>query len=82
MSAKSRLKLLKAIFKESGIDLKVFENIENKCISMNHLGFSDKDLIYKMNEEVKNYIENSSERYRFNFVDIAEKYDFDISFLD
>lgn len=81
VSAKKRLKLIKTMFEESGIDKKVFERIEDKCIAMSHLMFPQSAIIDRMNQEVKSYL-NDNERFRFNFVNIAEKYDLDITFLD
>ena len=81
MSAKERVKLFKNLFKEAGIEDKVFEKIENKCIAMNHLGFTDKDVIDRLENEVKNCLDEN-EKYRYNFANIADKYDLDISFLD
>ena len=77
---KERLRLLKKIFKEVGINDKVIEKIENKCISMCNLGFPEIDIFSRMNEEVKEYLDNN-ERDRFKFVNIADKYDLDLSFL-
>ena len=78
---KERLKLLKKMFKESGIDDIVIEKIENKCISMGNLGFPEIDIVSRMNEEIRDYLDNH-EKDRFNFANIADKYDLDLSFLD
>lgn len=78
---KERLKLLKKMFKESGIDDIVIEKIENKCISMSNLGFPEIDIVSRMNEEIRDYLDNH-EKDRFNFANIADKYDLDLSFLD
>ena len=77
---KERLRLLKKIFKEVGINDKVIKKIENKCISMCNLGFPEINIFSRMNEEVKEYLDNN-ERDRFNFVNIADKYGLDLSFL-
>ena len=81
MSIKERLRVLGLIFEETGIERSVFEKIEDKCVSMSHLGFPESDMINRLNEEVKKFIEDN-EKYSFNFVNIAEKYDFDVEFLD
>ncbi len=81
MSLKKRIKLLKQMFDEAGIDKKVFEKLEDKCISMSNLMFSHGYIIEWLNREVKSYLDDN-ERYRFNFVNIVEKYDLDIGFLD
>ena len=47
---------------------------------MCNLGFPEIDIFSRMNEEVKEYLDNN-ERDRFKFVNIADKYDLDLSFL-
>ena len=48
---------------------------------MCNLGFPEIDIFSRMNEEVKEYLDNH-ERDRFKFVNIADKYDLDLSFLE
>lgn len=81
MSVKERLRILSIIFEEVGIDKEVFDKIENKCIAMSHLGFPEQDINSRLNESIKEYLEKY-EKDSFNFVNIAEKYDFDLEFLD
>ena len=81
MNAKEKVKLFKKIFSEAGIDKKKFERIEDKCIAMSHLGFSQKDIINKLYEEVKRFIDKDSvesEQDRFNLANILEQYDIDL----
>ena len=81
MNAKEKVKLFKKIFSEAGIDKKKFERIEDKCIAMSHLGFSQKDIINKLYEEVKRFIDKDSvesEQDRFNLANILEQYDMDL----
>ena len=53
---------------------------EDKIISMNHLGFSDMQTLARLRIEVKKYIENS-EKYKYDFVNSAEKFDYSVDFL-
>lgn len=81
MNAKEKVKLFKKIFSEAGIDKKKFERIEDKCIAMSHLGFPQKDIINKLYEEVKRFIDKDSvesEQDRFNLANILEQYDIDL----
>lgn len=78
---KQKLKLLKVIFEEAGIDKKIFEKIEDRCIAMSHLGFPENYIEDNMYRDIKAYLKDA-ERSRFNFVNIAEKYDFDVEFLN
>ena len=82
MNAKEKVKLFKKIFEEAGIDKKVFEEIENKCIAMSHLGFSQSDIVRKLYDEVKRFVDNDSqksEQDRFNLVNILEQYCIDLN---
>ena len=81
MSVKERLRILSIIFEEAGINKEVFDKIENKCIVMSHLGFPEWDINSRLNENIKEYLEKY-EKDSFNFVIIAEKYDFDLELLD
>lgn len=82
MNAKDKVNLFKKIFEEAGIDKKVFEGIENKCIAMSHLGFPEKDIISKLEDEVKRFInDDRTEKDRFNLANIAEQYDIDLGCL-
>ena len=81
MSVKERLRILSIIFEEAGINKEVFDKIENKCIAMSHLGFPEWDINSRLNENIKEYLEKYEKDF-FNFVNIAEKYDFDLEFLD
>lgn len=79
MRTRDELKLLKKIFEDIGVPKKDFQKIEDKIISMNHLGFSDMQTLERLRIEVKKYIENT-EKYKYNFVNSAEKFDYSADF--
>ena len=80
MRTRDELKLVKKVFEDIGVPKKDFQNIEDKIISMNHLGFSDMQTFARLRIEVKKYIENS-EKYKYDFVNSAEKFDYSVDFL-
>ena len=80
MRTRDELKQVKKVFEDIGVSKKDFQNIEDKIISMNHLGFSDMQTLARLRIEVKKYIENS-EKYKYDFVNSAEKFDYSVDFL-
>ena len=80
MRTRDELKQVKKVFEDIGVPKKDFRNIEDKIISMNHLGFSDMQTLARLRIEVKKYIENS-EKYKYDFVNSAEKFDYSVDFL-